>query len=90
VTLSKLIDADLERVRETIEHGDADWASDVLTRVHQQIDTPQQRARLADAITPARSHRRLNRRQTHPRRPPNRRLNPDHFIREIEGTILSG
>ncbi|HEX5925646.1 MAG TPA: hypothetical protein VFY45_17565, partial [Baekduia sp.] len=40
VTLPKLIGPDLERLREAIEHDDPDWGWDALTRVHQQIDTP--------------------------------------------------
>jgi SEC-C motif len=49
VALPKLIGPDLQRLRESIEHDDPDWGWDALTAVHQQIDTPQQRARLADA-----------------------------------------
>ena len=52
VTLPRLIGPDLERLREAIEHDDPDWGWDALTNVHKQIDTPQQRARLADAISP--------------------------------------
>ena len=63
VTLPKLIGPDLERLREAIEHDDADWGWDALTAVHQQIDTPQQRARLADAIVRLRDQHRINRRQ---------------------------
>ena len=63
VTLPKLIGPDLERLREAIEHDDADWGWDALTNVHKQIDTPQQRARLADAIVRLRDQRRINRRQ---------------------------
>lgn len=63
VTLPKLIGPDLQRLREAIEHDDADWGWDALTAVHKQIDTPQQRARLADAIIQLRDQRRINRRQ---------------------------
>ena len=63
VTLPKLIGPDLERLREAIEHDDPDWGWDALTRVHQQIDTPRQRARLADAIVRLRDQHRINRRQ---------------------------
>jgi hypothetical protein len=63
VTLPKLIGPDLERLREAIEHDDADWGWDALTNVHKQIDTPQQRAQLADAIVQLRDHGRINRRQ---------------------------
>ena len=63
VTLPKLIGPDLERLREAIEHDDPDWGWDALTAVHKQIDTPQQRARLADAIVRLRDQRRIGRRQ---------------------------
>ena len=63
VTLPKLIGPDLQRLRESIEHDDPDWGWDALTAVHKQIDTPQQRAQLADAIVALRDQRRLNRRQ---------------------------
>jgi hypothetical protein len=59
VTLPKLIGPDLERLREAIEHDDPDWGWDALTNVHKQIDTPQQRARLADAIVRLRDHGRI-------------------------------
>ena len=63
VTLPKLIDPDLERLRESIEHDDPDWGWDALTTVHKQIDTPQQRARLADAIIRLRDQHRIRPRQ---------------------------
>jgi SEC-C motif len=63
VTLPKLISPDLQRLREAIEHDDPDWGWDALTAVAKQIDTPQQRARLADAIVRLRDQRRINRRQ---------------------------
>jgi hypothetical protein len=63
VTLPKLIGPDLERLREAIEHDDPDWGWDALTRVHEHIDTPRQRARLADAIVHLRDQRRINHRQ---------------------------
>jgi hypothetical protein len=63
VTLPKLIGPDLQRLRESIEHDDPDWGWDALTAVHQQIDTPHQRARLADAIVRLRHQRRITRRQ---------------------------
>ena len=63
VTLPKLIGPDLERLREAIQHHDPDWGWDALTNVHKQIDTPQQRARLADAIVRLRDQRRITRRQ---------------------------
>jgi hypothetical protein len=63
VTLPKLIGPDLKRLRESIEHDDPDWGWDALTAVHKQIDTPQQRASLADAIVRLRDQRRINQRQ---------------------------
>jgi len=63
VTLPNLIGPDLQRLREAIEHDDADWGWDALTNLHKQIDTPQQRARLADAIVGLRDQHRINRRQ---------------------------
>jgi hypothetical protein len=63
VTLPKLIGPDLQRLREAIVRDDPDWGWDALTAVAEQIDTPQQRARLADAIVALRDRRRLNRRQ---------------------------
>jgi hypothetical protein len=63
VTLPKLISPDLQRLREAIEQDDPDWGWDALTAVANQIDTPQQRARLADAIVRLHDQRRINRRQ---------------------------
>ena len=63
VTLPKLIGPDLERLREAIEYDDPDWGWDALSTVHKQIDTPQQRARLADAIVRLRDRGRIGRRQ---------------------------
>jgi hypothetical protein len=63
VTLPKLIGPDLQRLRESIEHDDPDRGWDALTAVHKQIDTPQQRTRLADAIVTLRDQRRINRHQ---------------------------
>lgn len=63
VTLPKLIGPDLQRLREAIEHDNPDRGWDALTSVHQQIDTPQQRALLADAIVRLRDQRQINRRQ---------------------------
>jgi hypothetical protein len=64
VTLPKLIGPDLERLREAIEHDDPDWGWNALTNLHKQIDTPQQRAQLADAIVHLRDQHRIGRRQT--------------------------
>jgi hypothetical protein len=63
VELPRLIGPDLERLREAIEHDDPDWGWDALTNLHKQIDTPQQRARLADAIVHLRDQHRITRRQ---------------------------
>ncbi|MBV9819430.1 MAG: SEC-C domain-containing protein [Solirubrobacterales bacterium] len=63
VTLPTLIDPDLQRLRESIKDDDPDWGWDALTTVAQQTDTPQERARLADAIVSLRDRRRLSRRQ---------------------------
>jgi hypothetical protein len=60
ITLPKLIGPDLQRLRESIERDDPDWGWDALTAVHKQIDTPQQRARLADAIIRLRDQGRIN------------------------------
>jgi hypothetical protein len=63
VTLPQLIGPDLQRLRESIEDDDPDWGWDALTTVAKQIDTPQQRAQLADALVHLRDQHRLNRRQ---------------------------
>jgi SEC-C motif-containing protein len=63
VTLPTLIGPDLQRLRESVQDDDPDWGWDALTAVATQIDTPQQRARLADAIVSLRDQRRIGRRQ---------------------------
>ena len=63
VTLPPLIGPDLQRLRESIQDDDPDWGWDALTAVATQIDTPQQRARLADAIVSLRDQHRVGRRQ---------------------------
>ena len=63
VTLPKLIGPDLQRLRESIADDDPDWGWDALTAVAAQIDTPQQRAQLADALVQLRDQHRINRRQ---------------------------
>jgi hypothetical protein len=63
VTLPKLIGPDLQRLRESIEHDDPDWGWDALTAVAKQVDTPQQRAQLADALVQTRDQHRIDRRQ---------------------------
>lgn len=59
VTLPTLIGPDLQRLREFIQDDDPDWCPDALNAVTNQIDTPQQRARLADAIVSLRDQHRL-------------------------------
>jgi hypothetical protein len=63
VSLPKLIGPDLKRLQEAISKDDPDWGWDALTTVAEQIDTPQQRAKLADALVHLRDQHRLNRRQ---------------------------
>jgi hypothetical protein len=63
VTLPKLIGPDLKRLQESIARDDPDWGWDALTAVAEQVDTPQQRAKLADALVCLRDQHRLNRRQ---------------------------
>ena len=63
ITLPKLIGPDLKRLQESISRDDPDWGWDALTAVAEQVDTPQQRAKLADALVRLRDQHRLNRRQ---------------------------
>jgi hypothetical protein len=63
VALPKLIGPDLQHLRESIIDDDPDCGWDALTAVAAQIDTPQQRARLADALVQLRDQHRINRRQ---------------------------
>jgi hypothetical protein len=63
ITLPKLIGPDLQRLREAITEDDPDWGWDALTAVANQIDTPQQRAELADALVHLRDQHRINHRQ---------------------------
>ena len=63
VELPKLIGPDLERLCEAIEHDDPEWGWDALTAVHRQVESPQQRARLADAVVRLRDQNRIGRRQ---------------------------
>jgi hypothetical protein len=63
VRLPDLIGPDLQRLREAIAEDDPDWGWDALTAVTKQIDTPQQRANLADALLNLRDQHRINRRQ---------------------------
>jgi SEC-C motif len=63
VALPRLIGPDLQRLRESIEHDDPDRGWDALTAVAKQIDTPQQRARLADALVRLRDQHRISHRE---------------------------
>ena len=63
VELPKLITPDLHRLRDSIADDDPDWGWDALTAVAAQIDTPRQRAQLADALVALRDQRRVGRHQ---------------------------
>jgi hypothetical protein len=63
VTLPRLIDPAFRRLCESIERDDPDWGWDALTAVAEQIDTPRQRADLADALVRLRDQHRVSRRQ---------------------------
>jgi hypothetical protein len=63
VSLPRLIGPDLKRLQESISRDDPDRGWHALTTVAEQIDTPQQRAKLADALVRLRDQDRLNRRQ---------------------------
>ena len=60
VELPKLITPDLERLRECVAADDPDRGADALAAVAAQIDTPRQRARLADALIRLRDERRID------------------------------
>ena len=51
VELPKLITPDLQRLRDSIADDDPDLDTDALTAVAAQVDTPRQRAQLADALS---------------------------------------
>jgi len=63
VPLPKLIGPDLQRLRESIADDDPDWGWDALTAVAAQVDTPEQRAQLADALVQLRDQHRITRQQ---------------------------
>ena len=63
VELPELITPELQRLRDAVTDDDPDRGWDELRTVTEQIDTPQQRARLADAILQLRAQRRLTRAQ---------------------------
>jgi SEC-C motif len=61
VTLPQLISLELQRLRDAITDDDLDSGWDELRLVTNQIDTPQQRVRMADAILKLHSSGRLTR-----------------------------
>jgi SEC-C motif len=63
VTLPQLITPELQHLRDAIADDEPDHGWDELTIVTEQIDTPQQRARLADALLRLRDQQRV--RPTH-------------------------
>ena len=63
VELPELITPELQRLRDAVTDNDPDRGWDELRTVTEQIDTPQQRARLADAILQLRAQHRLTRAQ---------------------------
>ena len=63
VELPELITPELQRLRDAVTDDDPDRGWDELRTVTEQIDTPQQRARLADAILQLRAQHRLTRAQ---------------------------
>jgi hypothetical protein len=63
VKLPDLITPELQRLRDAVADDDPDRGWNELEAVTEQIDTPQQRARLADAIGQLRDQRRLTRTQ---------------------------
>jgi hypothetical protein len=58
-----LITPELQRLRDAVAEDDPDHGWDELRAVTDQVDSPQQRARLADAILRLRAQRRLTRTQ---------------------------
>ncbi len=63
VKLPTLITPELQRLADAIADDDPDRGWEELRTVTEQIDTPQQRARLADALLRLRDHHRLTRTQ---------------------------
>ena len=63
VKLPELITPELQRLRDAVADDDSDRGWDELRAVTEQIDTPQQRAHLADAILGLRAQRSLTRTQ---------------------------
>jgi len=63
VTLPQLISPEQQRLRDAIRDDDTDHGWDELNTVTDEIDTPQQRARLADAVLALRDNQRIGRSQ---------------------------
>jgi hypothetical protein len=63
VRLPELITPEQQRLRDAVTDDDPDRGWDELRTLTEQIDTPQQRARLADAIIRLRDQHRIGRRQ---------------------------
>lgn len=63
VTLPKLIGPDLQHLLDRVAADDPDWDTEALIRVGAEIDTFQQRARLADALVRLRDQARITRAQ---------------------------
>jgi hypothetical protein len=63
VKLPQLISPELQRLRDAIADDDPNHGWDELRTITEQIDTPQQRARLADAILHLHTQKRLTRTQ---------------------------
>jgi dTDP-4-dehydrorhamnose reductase len=61
--MPELITPELQRLRQAVADDDPDRGWDELRAVTDQIDTPKQRAQLADAIVRLRDQRRLTRTQ---------------------------
>jgi len=63
VALPKLIGPDLQHLLDSAADDDPDWDTEALIRVAAEIDTFQQRARLADALVRLRDRRLITRTQ---------------------------
>ncbi|MGH2918523.1 MAG: SEC-C metal-binding domain-containing protein [Solirubrobacteraceae bacterium] len=63
VALPRLIGPELQHLREAMADDDPDWDVGALVAVAEQVDTPVQRARLADALVRLRDQRRITRHQ---------------------------
>jgi hypothetical protein len=63
VTLPKLVSPDLQRLRHAIADDDPDSGGDELSIITDQVDAPNQRARLADALIQLRDRHHVTRTQ---------------------------